>query len=177
MKNNKTKTIAGVGLLGAVTIVLTLISNFIQIGTISINLSLFPIVLAGILYGPFAGLTCGIINGLFVLLAPSTAAFFALTVPGTIIVCIVKTGFAGLVTGLIYKFIKNKSLAITLACILAPFINTTMFILLALIFFGSGFKELITIFVSINFAIEFGATIILTPSTKAIINNKKVNNQ
>ena len=50
-KSEKTRWIVGNALLVALCVVLTLISNYIPIGGITINLALITIALAAILYG------------------------------------------------------------------------------------------------------------------------------
>ncbi len=167
------RKMTGLAILIALSVVLTLISNYIQIGTISINLSLIPVALAGILYGPLAGLFVGIVNGGMVLLAPSTSAFFAIDVFGTIFICLLKSALSGLCAGLIFRlFYKHYfNLGVILASLFTPIINTGIFILGALIFFSGAFGELISIFVSVNFIIEFTSTAILCPTIVILIKN------
>ena len=174
-----TKKIAGTGLFAALTIVFTLISNYVQIGTVSINLSLIPIAIAGIMYGPLAGFLVGLVNGGFVMLAPSTAAFFGISVYGTIIVCLLKSSLAGLISAILYKLIskKNDLVGMIIASLVVPFINTGLFICGALIFFSGTFGNLISIFISVNFLIEFGVTLILAPATAKAIKQYTKNNK
>lgn len=155
--------ITGIGVCIALTIVLSVVSNYIQIGSISINLSLIPIALAGILFGPLAGLLVGVINGAFVLLAPSTGAFFAINLGGTIVTCLTKTGLAGLVSGLLFlPFKKYPKVGSIVSSLSVPVINTGLFMLFSLIFFGEIMGTIISIFVLINFAIELAVTIVLS---------------
>ena len=102
------RTIAGLGVLTAMVVVLQLLSNYVQFGPISITLSLFPIAVGAMLYGPFGGLFLGLVDGVIVLTAPSTISFFFAYSPvGTILVCLAKTGLAGFVAGWIFK-LHNK---------------------------------------------------------------------
>ena len=102
------KTIAGLGVLTAMVVVLQLLSNYVQFGPVSITLSLFPIAVGAMLYGPFGGLFLGLVNGVIVLTAPSTISFFFAYSPiGTIVVCLLKTGLAGFFAGLIFKLYKK----------------------------------------------------------------------
>lgn len=103
-----TKTIAGLGILSALVVVLQLLSNYVQFGPVSITLALFPIAVGAMLYGPIGGLFLGLLDGALVLTAPSTISFFfAITPIGTIITCLGKTGLAGLVAGFIFKLYKK----------------------------------------------------------------------
>ena len=118
------KTIAGLGILTAVVIVLQLLSNYVQFGPVSITLSLFPIAIGAMLYGPLGGLFLGLVDGVLVLTAPSTISFFfAITPIGTIFVCLTKTGLAGLFAGLIFKlYEKDIKVEFIVALVILPFL-------------------------------------------------------
>ena len=118
------RTIAGLGVLTAMVVVLQLLSNYVQFGPVSITLSLFPIAVGAMLYGPFGGLFLGLVNGAVVLSAPSTISFFFAYSPvGTIAICLLKTGLAGFVAGLIFKLYKKDVKAeFVAAAIVLPFL-------------------------------------------------------
>ena len=118
------KTIAGLGVLTAMVVVLQLLSNYVQFGPVSITLSLFPIAVGAMLYGPFGGLFLGLVNGAVVLSAPSTISFFFAYSPvGTVAICLLKTGLAGFVAGLIFKLYKKDVKAEFVAAIIVlPFL-------------------------------------------------------
>ncbi|MCH5172506.1 MAG: ECF transporter S component [Erysipelotrichales bacterium] len=170
-RQNRVSKIAGLSMLTALTIVLTYVSDYIAIGSISINLSLIPIVLAAIIYGPYAGLFMGLVNGAVVMASPYTQAFFASNAIGTVVVCLLKTAIAGFVASYIYKLLskKNEVVGIIASSIAVPIINTSLFILGSLIFFKGGFESLVTIFVSFNFLIELAINIILAPALIRVI--------
>ena len=177
------KKITGVAVLLAIEIVLQTIGNFITLGPISINLSLIPIALGAILYGPLAGALLGFINGLLVLFAPSTQAIFMAYAPlGTVITCLFKCTIAGFISGLVYKLIakKNSLVATIIASLLVPIINTGLFIVGCYIFFSSwviqgsaSFSNQFTFFLmgvlGWNFLFEFGVTSILSTTLARII--------
>lgn len=171
-----TKKIVGTAVLSALTIVLTLISNYITVGTISINLALLPIALAAIMYGPWSAMIVGMVNGGFILLAPSTQAFFMpMSMVGTILICLLKTGLAGLVSGFVYKlFKKHDTVGMIVASLLIPVINTGIFLIGSYIFFKGAFGNFIDLFVTVNFAIEFTVTAILSPTTVKVVNINKI---
>ena len=109
MKNDQVRRITGVAVLLAIEIVLQAMGNYITPSEVSINLSLIPIALGAILYGPFAGALLGLGNGLVVLLSPSTEAFLSYSLFGTIVTCLLKCTIAGFLSGLFYKLIAKKS--------------------------------------------------------------------
>ena len=118
------RTIAGLGVLTAMVVVLQLLSNYVQFGPVSITLSLFPIAVGAMLYGPLGGLFLGLVNGAIVLTAPSTISFFFAYEPvGTVVICLLKTGLAGLIAGFIFK-LKDKDVNIDFiaALVLLPFL-------------------------------------------------------
>lgn len=171
-KQQKIRQIAGIALLSALTAVLSFISNYIVIGSVSINLSLIPIVLAAIIYGPYAALFVGAVNGAIVILAPSTQiVFFPINVLATILVCLLKTSIGGLISSLLYRWLSKRNivLGIIIATICVPVINTSLFVLTVLIFFPDLIAGVITIMLLINFAIELSLNIILAPSIIRII--------
>lgn len=169
-KSEKTRWIVGNALLVALCVVLTLISNYIPIGGITINLALITIALAAILYGYKSALFVGAVNGIVVMFAAQ--AFFAISPVGTVIVCLLKSGLAGLISALVYNLLKNKNhhLGVILATILVPIVNTFIFIIGSLIFFNGVFGQLISLFIAANFIIEFVINLLLSPSIYYIVN-------
>ncbi|MCQ2742272.1 MAG: ECF transporter S component [Bacilli bacterium] len=174
-----TRKIAGTGILLALTIVLTIVSNYIQIGTISINLSLIPIALAAMIYGPWAGLLIGMVNGGVVLLSPSTGAFLAQNPVATVFLCLLKTGLAGLASGFVFKWLskKNWTLSCYVCTLIVPFINTGLFLVGVALFFNNFWGAIVSISLLINFGVEVAVNLILAPSLRFIMKyaSKKVN--
>ena len=180
MKNKvfTTRFIAGVGILTAVEIVLYLAGAFITIGGVSINLALVPIAFGAIMYGPFCGAFLGIVNGLAVLLTPSTQAFLDVSPIATVFVCLLKCSLAGLASGFIFKAFKKKEVIGTiLASIVVPIINTSLFIVACLLFFSGTFKDLILLLVSTSFLIELGTTAALTPAIIRVLKIVKIKHE
>ncbi|MCI5744715.1 MAG: ECF transporter S component [Erysipelotrichaceae bacterium] len=175
-RNELTHKIVGTAVLLSLTAVLTYVSNYIVIAGISINLSLITIVVASIIYGPLSGLIVGLANGVVVMF--SAAAFFAINPFGTVLVCLLKSGLAGLISGFIYKALhsKNNHFAVVLSSIIVPIVNTSIFIVGSLIFFNGAFGQLISLFVTANFLVEFALTLLLSPSIYylvKVIKNRK----
>lgn len=172
--NQKIKEMAGVAILTAVAVVLQIIANYIQIGTVSINLSLIPIAISAIVYGPFNGGFVGAVVGLVILSAPSTGFFFAHNAWATVLLCILKTGLAGIASGYLFKLLKrvNFSLSIVTSSLIIPIVNTLLFFIGVIIFFlplyGSDSNEAIKILLgtilTTNFLIEVIITSVLSPT-------------
>ena len=182
MKNDQVRRITGVAVLLAIEIVLQAMGNYITPSVVSINLSLIPIALGAILYGPFAGALLGLGNGLVVLLSPSTEAFLSYSLFGTIVTCLLKCTIAGFLSGLFYKLIAKKSplVGAIVASLIVPIVNTGLFILAVFtIFFGlfqpigstdEIMKYVFLILIGWNFVIEFSITAILSPTIVRVIN-------
>lgn len=176
-KRKKIDMIVGNGLLIALTVIFTLISNNIPIAGISINLSLITIALAAILYGELSGMLIGAVNGGLVML--SAAPFFAINPVATVFVCLLKSMIAGLVAALIYKIFKKKhdQIGAILATIVVPIVNTTIFIIGSLLFFNGLIGDLITLFISANFIIEFIISALLSPTIYFIVKTYRKKSQ
>lgn len=176
MKNKKKiMFVAGNGILIALTIALSFLTNYADATGVNFNLALVTIVIAACLYGPVSGLIMGLVNGALTIVAPATIAFF---IPeslfGTILVCLLKTGIAGLVSGFVYKAFKNKNVIVAslLAGLVVPFVNTGLFICGTLIWFMNVYQTVEFVFASaitINFAVEVGLSLVLSPVVYRII--------
>ena len=184
MKNSqKIKQMAGLSLLSALVVVLQLVSNYIQIGSVSITLALIPIVVGAIIYGPKGGFILGLILGVIVCVSPSTALFLQFSFVGTVTVCLLKSAVAGLLAGYLFKLLSKKNIvfAIILTSITVPIVNTGLFIVASLTIFlplirewanGEGVGTIMFLFVSmigINFIIEFFVNSILSPVVIRIV--------
>lgn len=189
------KRMVGIAVLTALVIVLQLLGNNVQFGTVSITLALIPIAMGAILYGPFAGLFLGVVMGAIVLTAPSTIGFLQYNAGLTVLLCLVKTGVAGLVSGYVFKlfaFIAKKKgkkvlfyiIGIVAAALIVPVLNTSIFIAgAATIFSGYNiqladgtvvepFKNLsltIAAVLTTNFLIEFAVSVALSPALVTLV--------
>ena len=181
MKNKEqTKRLVGMASLVAIIVVLQLMSNYITFGSVSITLALIPIVVGAIIYGPLAGCILGLFMGAMAIVAPSTlAVFMPHNAWATIIICLLKGGMAGLVAGLSFKLIKkyNFVVAIITAAILAPLVNTGIFLLGAALFFRDlyGAENFLSAFgvigglILVNFLIEFAVNAALSPALTQLV--------
>lgn len=188
MKKVNTKTLAGLGLMTAIVIVLQLVARAIPFGTFSISLVLLPIVVGAALYGAGAGAWLGFIFGAAVLLSGDAAAFLAVNAPGAVILCLAKGTLAGLCAGLVYKLAEKKSkiLGTALAAVTAPVVNTGIFLLGCWAFFldtvkgwaaAAGVENvgmfMLVGFVGINFVIELAVNVLLCPVVVRVVDAGK----
>ncbi|MEE0980497.1 MAG: ECF transporter S component, partial [Acutalibacteraceae bacterium] len=184
------KKLAIGGILTALVVVLQMMGQFIKFGPFAISLVLIPIVLGAALCDYKIGTWLGFIFGVVVLFTDA-AAFLAVSVPGTIITVLVKGILCGLVAGLVYKLFekKNRYLAVILAAIACPLVNTGVFLLGCVVFFLDTIKEwgaaggfenvaqfLIIGMVGLNFLVELSVNIFLSPIVVRLIDfSKKIN--
>ena len=180
----KTKKLVGVGLMTAIVIVLQALAVMIRpTGIFNISLVLVPIVVGAALYGYKAGAWLGFVFSVVVLFT-DTAAFMAISIPGTIITVLVKGTVAGLAAGLVYLLLEktNRYLAVIAAAIVCPVVNTGLFLVGCRLFFmdtingwaaASGYASagtyMIMALVGVNFLIEMGVNIVLSSVIMRII--------
>lgn len=190
MKNRiQIRKMVGISILTAMVVILQLLSTFIKFGPFSATLALVPLIMGAIIYGPLVGTILGLTMGV-VILATDAQAFFVVNPFFTILLCLVKTSVAGLVSGYIYKALakKNKHLGIILAALAAPIVNTALFALGTIAFFYNTLVEwaggsnalsyLFLTMIGFNFLIEFSLNAILSPTFIYLTNvlNKNIFN-
>ena len=177
-KRISTRKLTGLALFTAIVVVLQFLGAFIRFGTFSISLVLIPIVVGAALYGPLSGAWLGFVFGMVVLLSGDAAAFLTVNPIGTVLTVLVKGALAGLCAGLVYRALEklNEWVAVILAAVTAPVVNTGVFLLGCLVFFlptvtewatGLGFsnvgKYMIFGLVGANFLFELLVNIVLSP--------------
>ena len=172
MKNNNTQKIVGLGLFTAIVVVLQLLGSFIRFGTFSISLVLVPVVIGAALYGAGAGAWLGFVFGVVVLLSGDAAAFLGVNALGTILTVLVKGALAGYVSGLVYKAFegKNRTLAVALAAVACPVVNTGVFLIGCLLFFMEtigGWADAMGF--GANFIFELLFNVVLSPVVVRLI--------
>ena len=181
-KINTTK-IVGIGLLTAIVVVLQALAVGIRFGAFTITLTLAPIIIGAALFGPLVGAWLGFVFSIVVLITDA-ATFLAISIPGTIVTVILKGTLAGLFAGLVYVALekRGKLLAVIVAGIVAPVVNTGLFLLGCRLFFfdtikewatGAGFENaglfMITSFVGLNFVIELVVNLILSSAIVQVV--------
>ena len=182
--NNSTKNMVGMGLFTAIVVVLQLLGGGIRFGVFSISLVLVPIVVGAAVYGWKAGAWLGFAFGAAVLISGDAAAFLAIDPLGTVLVVLLKGIGCGLFAGLTYKLLHrlNKVVAVFTAAVVAPVVNTGIFLIGCRIFFWEtiaawgaalGFANAADYaflgLAGINFLIEIAVNLLLAPMIVRLI--------
>ena len=183
-KGMSTEQLVLMSLLTALVAILSYFGGFIKIGGLaSISLTLVPVVLGAALCGPAAGAWLGGVSGAVFFMTADAAFWLGLSIPGTIITVMIKGVAAGLCAGLVYKMLEkhNRYLAIMASAVVAPVVNTGIFLIGCLIFFIDTVKSfaiaenmnvgayLIIFFVGLNFIFELIVNIVLSPAIARVI--------
>lgn len=176
-----------IAILTALVVVFQSISNVIKIGPIAITLTLIPVVLGGCLVGKKWGATLGFLFGvmvtIFVVTGVDAGGYILFTVNPvlTVLLCLVKGTAAGYVASLVYGLIakKNQTLAVTCAAMIAPIVNTGLFVLAMLLFYtdtlnawAGGQNVMVYIITGLagwNFLFEFAVSAIVSPVITTVI--------
>lgn len=187
-RRNSTARLTLLAILTALVAILAYLGGFVKIGGLaSISLTLIPVVLGAALCGPAAGAWLGGVAGAVFFMTADSVFWLGLSIPGTIITVMVKGILSGLCAGLIYKLLENKNrvVAVLMAAIICPVVNTGIFLLGCLVFFmdavqGFALTEglsvgayLILFFVGLNFVFELLSNILLSPAIVSLINIRK----
>ena len=188
--SQKIKNMVGLSILAALVVVLQLVSPYIPLGPVTITLALIPIAVGAVVYGPKGGFILGCVLGFLVCIDPTTTLFLQYSFIGTIFVCMLKSSLAGLIAGIAFKFISklNTVVAIIVASILVPIINTGLFALAGLTIFmpliedwagGNGPQAISFLFLTMigsNFIFEFLINSVLSPIVVRIVKmfNKEI---
>lgn len=192
MKHEKINRMVGIALLAALVVILQLLAGMIKIGTFSITLTLIPIIVGAAFYGPSAGAILGAVFGLVVYIGCATGSdpggqmVFAANPFLCFLVVMAKGALAGLCAGLVYRLvmkghesIERGIVAVLLAGITAPVVNTGVFCIGMLLFFretlqawaaGSDlFNYIIFGLTGVNFLIELGINMVCSPAIVTVV--------
>jgi len=205
MKTNyraKTLPMVQIALLSAIVVLLQLFFSAVKVGAVTLNFVLIPIVIAGVFLGPAAGFMVGAFAGVttfiqvFTSLDPFYMFLMANNPIATALICILKTGLAGLVVGLLANAFRKASaesgvksygysIIYAAAC---PIINTGLFCLGMYLFFsnamtsdpifagslGNGVVYYIILgLAGINFVVELILNLILCPVLIRVLKNTR----
>ena len=137
MSKMTTKNMVLSVILTALVVILQLVGATIKLGPFSISTVLVPIVIGAATCGVGVGAWLGFVFGVIVLLSGDAATFLAVDVIGTIITVLAKGTLCGLLSGVAYKALENVNnfLAVCVAALVCPLVNTGVFILGCLAFF------------------------------------------
>lgn len=185
-KRAKTLRMVQTALFAALEVILTLLP--IQVGTISLNFGLVPIVIAAVFLSPRIGALIGAVSGLVTMIQvlSGQSAFYVFLITTNPIMasllCLVKTAAAGLIAGLIYqamsKVCKYTTVNTMAAAVLCPVVNTGIFALGMFTIFGNalmadpvistwttgGLSALVfVVLIGVNFFVELALNVIVCP--------------
>ena len=129
-------------------------------------LVLIPIVLGAAVCGVGGGAWLGAVFAFIVLFDPTTVPFLQFNPILTVLLVFAKGAGSGALVGLIFTLLSkvNKYLAVVVAAISAPILNTGIFVVGCILFFSelTGFG-VYTLFISINFLIELIVNVTIVP--------------
>lgn len=163
------------GLMTALTLILHAMGAFLHFGAFSISPVLVPIALGAIVCGPIGGAWLGGVSAMYILLTGQAALFLAMNPMGTVVTVLLKGMLCGAVSGWLYNAIAKKSelLAVTVAAIACPVVNTGIFFIGCLVFFlrdlmAEAGETNVLIYIMItyiggNFFFEFLVNLIFCP--------------
>lgn len=190
-QREKIGQLVAVGLLSALVVVFQTVSNFVKVGPVSVTLTLIPVVLGGCLLGRRWGAVLGFVFGLivtvFVLSGTDVGGYmlFAAKPVTTVALCLIKGTAAGFAAACIFAALKNKNqtVAVTLAAMTAPVVNTGIFTAAMLLIYPdtlaawAGGSDILlyvlTGLVGINFAVEFIASAVLSPVLVSVLRSTR----
>ena len=175
-----TRKLVLLALLTAIVVVLQILAIVTRplLPLFSISLVLLPITVGAALVGVNAGGWLGLAFGLAVLISGDAAPFMVVNPLGTIFLVLFKGVFAGLAAGAVYKLLtaRSRTVAVIVAAIICPIVNTGIFIVGVYAFFlptitewgaalgfASGTAYIFLGMVGVNFLIELGLNLVLIP--------------
>ena len=182
--NQKTKNLVGAGVFTAIVLVLQFLGGTFKIGPLNINVSLVPIVVGAAVYGWKVGAWLGLMSGAAILVAGQAADFLVISPLGTVVTVLAKGTLCGLIAGLVYTALskKNRWVAIIVAAVVCPVVNTGVFLLGCLLFFmdtlngwaaalryESAGAYMVLGLAGVNFLLEIGVNVVLAPVISRLI--------
>ena len=196
---SKSQIAAIIGIFTALIVVLQMISYFWKIGTFSITLTLVPIVVAGVKYGPKYSTFLGAMFGIVTIVGCITGfdegghILFQTNPFYIVILCMSKAILCGLSAGLIGTYLRKKHLktAVISTALATPIVNTGIFILMAFLLYKDTLYEwgadwaaknntdfnitmyIILVIVGINFIIEMALNTVLSPVIYRVLKSIK----
>jgi uncharacterized membrane protein len=193
MRTNRDKILKLVetAVLAALVVVLQTMV-FIPMGPFTITLTLVPIMIGAIMLGPVCGAILGGVFGVVVAIQVPIGALglyskmmFDYAPVITEAICVLKGIAAGLTAGLVYRALArlNKPfLSTVLAAISCPIVNTGVFAIGLMGFYGSlvnqwtidnqfanAFAFLMLFMIGLNFVVEFAINVVLAPAIVRVV--------
>ncbi len=178
---NKVYKLVGTSILAAIIIVLQVVTTYFPTKPFAITLALIPIIIGAAVFGEKAG---ALLGGVFSIVVIAMCVF-GVDIGGAmvwnaspilcILVCMLKGVAAGYVSGLVYRLLskKNDIVGTVAAAIVAPIVNTGIFILglvicfRPLLFAWAGESDVLYYVIfgltGINFLVELVVNVVLSP--------------
>ncbi len=192
-EHSNTQRLAVLAVLTAIVIILQ-VAVVIPLGPFTVTLTMLPIIIGAILYGPMGGAILGAAFGIVVSIQVVTGAAGAFSTAmlefqpaATILVCLLKGIAAGAAAGAFFRLFRRRSfyLGVVMAAVIAPVINTGIFSVACLTIFRSLIENalgtsgnllfvFLTTFIGLNFLVEFGVNVALTPVVMRILRAVKI---
>ncbi len=192
-EHSNTQRLAVLAVLTAIVIILQ-VAVVIPLGPFTVTLTMLPIIIGAILYGPMGGAILGAAFGIVVSIQVVTGAAGAFSTAmlefqpaATILVCLLKGIAAGAAAGAFFRLFRRRSfyLGVVMAAVIAPVINTGIFSVACLTIFRSLIENalgtsgnllfvFLTTFIGLNFLVEFGVNVALTPVVMRILRAVKL---
>lgn len=189
---NKVYKLVGTSILAAIIIVLQIVTTYFPTKPFAITLALIPIIIGAAVFGEKAG---AVLGGVFSIVVIAMCVF-GVDIGGAmvwnaspilcILVCMLKGVAAGYVSGLVYRLLskKNDIVGTVAAAIVAPIVNTGIFILglvicfRPLLFAWAGESDVLYYVIfgltGINFLVELVVNVVLSPIIVKILQALKV---
>lgn len=184
------------GILGALIVVLALLGNTVRFGPFPITLALVPIIIGAALYGANMGAQLGGFFGLMTLIiglsgfdGGTVIYLMGISPVACVAVCVLKGVAAGWFSGLAYTAVarKNENLAVIVAGVVCPVVNTGVFISGMLLFFTSALETwangqgllyyVIFGLTGLNFLVETAVNLVLSSGITTIVKYAKGRNK
>lgn len=189
-KKMDTRTMVLGAVLTALVIILEVISASLgKAGMFRFTFALVPIAIGAATCGVGISTWLGFVFGLAVLLTGDAAVFLEINPAGTIITVLLKGAASGFLAGWVFRLLekKNRTLAAATAAIICPVVNSGVFFLGCFAFFldtirtwtaaaglgGNAAQYVILFLIGINFLIEIGTNIILSPVIVRLLRIRK----
>ena len=196
----KTKVLVGMAIFTALVVVLQQMAGIIKIGPFSPSLVLIPIVIGAAVYGAKAGAWLGLVFSICVMVAVVTGQdaggylMWGINPAMTAAIVLVKGIAAGFLAGVVFRVLqqKNQLLATVAAAVICPLVNTGLFLIGTLAVFQPLLNEwaegwraatgntgaslgtyLIVGMVGLNFLVELGINVVLSPVVVRILKIRK----
>lgn len=161
--------------------------GYLQIGIVKMTFIMVPVAVGAITLGEKSGAFLGLVFGITSFIQCFGLDAFGTTLMSinpiyTFIMCMVPRVAMGYLCGVVYKLVarKKKKLALVIASLMAPVLNTVMFMTLLMVFFGnsdyiSGIRggadlwSFLIAFVGLNGVMEIVTTTLVAPPIASVV--------